>query len=404
MNNRFKLILLLFISVQCFVQPALVQGEQGPGQNKPAKGPNGGKLLRDGNVTLELAIFERGVPPEYRAWISLDGQPTNEGELAVTLNRLGGQQNLFTFYKTKDYWRAEGVVGEPHSFDVSVELTLKGKTYRWQWESYEGRVEIAPEIAIKAGINTVSAGPGNVERHIQVYGRLVTPADQTAQIRARFPGIVTEVLVNVGDRVQKGDVLALVESNQSLQTYELKAPFKAMVQTRVANIGEITGDGPLFTLINNDRLWAELKIFPSQRFEVKTGQDVHTHHGKHIHEGIIANMTPASQGKPYVMARVVLHNPNIEMAPGDLVSANIDAEKIAVPLVVDNRALQSFRDWQVVFIQIGNTYEIRPLELGRRDDRYTEVIKGLKLGDSYVVENSYLIKADILKSGASHDH
>ncbi len=32
------------------------------------------------------------------------------------------------------------------------------------------------------------------------------------------------------------------------------------------------------------------------------------------------------------------------------------------------------------------------------------VLSGISLGDNYVVENSYLIKADIEKSGASHDH
>jgi cobalt-zinc-cadmium efflux system membrane fusion protein len=72
--------------------------------------------------------------------------------------------------------------------------------------------------------------------------------------------------------------------------------------------------------------------------------------------------------------------------------------------MVDNRALQSFRDWQVVFIQIGETYEIRPLELGRTDGQFTEVLSGLNAGDSYVVENSFLLKADLEKSGASHDH
>lgn len=92
------------------------------------------------------------------------------------------------------------------------------------------------------------------------------------------------------------------------------------------------------------------------------------------------------------------------MAPGDLVVGQIDVEKIDVPLAVDNRALQDFRDWRVVFIKVGNTYEIRPLELGRSDGRLTEVLDGLNAGDHYVVENSYLIKADIEKSGASHDH
>ncbi len=105
-----------------------------------------------------------------------------------------------------------------------------------------------------------------------------------------------------------------------------------------------------------------------------------------------------------MLARAALGNENNDMAPGDLVNGKIDVEKIEVALVIDNRALQDFRDWKVVFIKVGDTYVIRPLELGRSDGRYTEVLNGLKAGDHYVVENSYLIKADIEKSGASHDH
>ena len=92
------------------------------------------------------------------------------------------------------------------------------------------------------------------------------------------------------------------------------------------------------------------------------------------------------------------------MTPGLLVAGDIVVEAVEAPLAVDNRALQSFRDWTVVFIQVDDTYEIRPLELGRSDGHFTEVLDGLQAGDRYVVENSYLIKADIEKSGASHDH
>jgi cobalt-zinc-cadmium efflux system membrane fusion protein len=44
------------------------------------------------------------------------------------------------------------------------------------------------------------------------------------------------------------------------------------------------------------------------------------------------------------------------------------------------------------------------LELGRRDGENVEVLGGLEPGTEYVTGNSYLIKADIEKSGASHDH
>jgi cobalt-zinc-cadmium efflux system membrane fusion protein len=73
-------------------------------------------------------------------------------------------------------------------------------------------------------------------------------------------------------------------------------------------------------------------------------------------------------------------------------------------LVVPVTALQTFRDWEVVFIRSGDTYEVRPIEIGRRDGSRVEVLSGLRKGDQVVVEQSYLVKADIEKSGTSHDH
>lgn len=382
--------------------------ERGPydehSDNEEQKGPNGGKLLHDGDVELELAIFERGVPPEYRAWITHDGKPVNSAELTVTLSRLGGQQDVFTFSKQEEYWLGDGVVTEPHSFDVAVNLRLEGKNLQWQWESHEGRVEIAADMAKKVGIGSEVAGPGSIERHLQVYGRLTTPPDQKAHLRARFPGVVTAVRANLGDRVNKDDVLAVIESNESLQSYELRAPMAGVIQERLANVGETTNGSPLFTLINNETLWAELKVFPGQRRQVQPGQSVHIEHNNHTHESQITHITSLSGGAPFVLARVSLRNESNDMAPGDLVNGKIDVEKVDVPLTIDNRALQDFRDWKVVFIKVRDTYEFRPLELGRSDGRYTEVLDGLNAGDQYVVENSYLIKADIEKSGASHDH
>ncbi len=58
----------------------------------------------------------------------------------------------------------------------------------------------------------------------------------------------------------------------------------------------------------------------------------------------------------------------------------------------------------MVFIRIGEDYEIRPLQLGRRDGTHVEVLGGLAAGDEIVVGQSYLVKADIEKSGAAHDH
>lgn len=86
------------------------------------------------------------------------------------------------------------------------------------------------------------------------------------------------------------------------------------------------------------------------------------------------------------------------------VRAYIETRRVTVPLRVPVSALQKVGEWDVVFVRVGDVYEARPLTLGRRNEEYVEVLSGLAVGEQIVVEQSYLIKADIEKSGAVHDH
>lgn len=369
------------------------------------RGPHGGLLLQQDDVSVELLIFEQGVPPEYRAWIMKNSQQVIENaNLKVELTRLGGQKDIFDFTFDGDYWLGQGVVAEPHSFDVSVMLNYKGRNYHWQWESYEGRTQIATDTAEKAGIQTAKAGPGVIEQTVKTYGLLTTALDRVSQVRARFPGVVIRVTANLGDLVSQGDAVAEVESNESLQTYVVRAPIDGVITERHINGGEVTGETALFAITDLSTLWAELRVFPGQRREVAVGQTVRVTADGIDRQGTVRHLLPAGDDTPYILARVGVDNSDGLLTPGLLVAGDLVVDTVEVPLAVDNRALQSFRDWTVVFIQVGDTYEIRPLELGRSDGEITEVLSGLQPGDRYVVENSYLIKADLEKSGASHDH
>jgi cobalt-zinc-cadmium efflux system membrane fusion protein len=75
-----------------------------------------------------------------------------------------------------------------------------------------------------------------------------------------------------------------------------------------------------------------------------------------------------------------------------------------VPLVVPLTAVQAWRESDAVFVAEGDRYQVIPVVLGRRDDVSVEVLEGLEPGARVVVSNSYLVKADIEKSGAAHDH
>jgi membrane fusion protein, heavy metal efflux system len=105
-----------------------------------------------------------------------------------------------------------------------------------------------------------------------------------------------------------------------------------------------------------------------------------------------------------MLARVVLPNPEGAWRPGLFVHGIVRANEAELPVAVEASALQTFRDWDVVFLRVGDLFEAVPVEIGRRDDEWVEIKAGLKAGDLYAAKNSFIVKADIGKSGATHDH
>ena len=371
-----------------------------------SKGDHNGRLLQKDNFVVELAIFEQGVPPEYRAWATKDGKnlAPDEWQLEVKLIRLGGKVNTFTFAPTQDFLQGQGIVEETHSFDVDVKATHRNKTYRWSYPSYEGRITLARDIAKASGISTSVAGETQLRERIKLYGNIVADPLRISHIQARYPGLILSVNPTIGTRVKAGDTLAIVEYNESLQDYPLIAPIEGVVVERHANAGEFTADRVLFTILDERLLELHLQAFPGDAGKIKTCQTVYIEANDQQAQTRIEYITPRHGETPTLEVHASIDNSAGNWVPNQAVEAWVDIAQISVPLAVDQRALQHFRDWQVVFVQVGETYEIRPVELGRRDGQFVEVLSGLNPGDIYVVENSFLLKADLEKSGATHDH
>ena len=285
-------------------------------------------------------------------------------------------------------------------------LLFSGKVFYAQADTdhHAEAITINHAIAQQSGISTAPAGAGEIHQTLSLYGRVVADADSVSHIRARFPGTLVKVNAKLGERVNKGDVLAEVESNDSLRRYQLTAPLSGIVSERHASVGESTDAQVLFTVANFDQLWAELQIFPSQMAAAKVGQAVSLKLGDAQLSTQLTHIIPGANDQAFVLARAAIDNRSALWAPGMLVAAELSTSRQAVPLVVDNLALQSIAGITVVFVKEGNKYEARPLTLGRSDSHYSEVLAGLSVGENYVLTNSYVLKADLQKSGAEHQH
>jgi cobalt-zinc-cadmium efflux system membrane fusion protein len=382
--------------------------EQGHAETTEARGPHGGRLLTDGDFQLEITIFEDGVPPEFRVYARHGGKPLAPAgvDLTVELTRLDGEKSLFRFTPEQDYLKGNGTVTEPHSFDLRVEAVHGARKHAWTYGSYQGRTRIGADMARSMGIGTAVAGPGILRERLPLYGSIRPDAERVREVAARFPGVVRSVSVQLGETVKAGQRLATVESNESLQTYAVTAPISGLVTQRTANPGEATGERALFVISDYAGVWAELSVFPRDRARLQAGQAVKitAADAQQSGEGRIGAIAAAEGGGPALVARVPLDNAQGQWTPGQFVTADVVIGESPVPLAVPNAALQGFRDFTVVFAQVGETYEARMLELGRSDGEMTEVLAGLKPGTRYVSANSYVVKADIEKSGASHDH
>lgn len=390
-------------------------GEDGHGHGREEahdeapKGPNGGRLLEAGDFALEITIFENGTPPKFRLYAYEGGKlvaPSKVGA-SITLSRLDGEENLFAFEAEGDYLSGDGVVTEPHSFDVAVEAKYKGKTHRWQYDSYDGRTIISPSMAAEMGLEVEPAGSQVIETTLDLLGRVEFAPNAQSTLRARFPGEILEVRKTEGQTVKAGEVLARIESNESLQAYDIKAPMDGVIVSRTAQKGDVVSDQPLFVIGDLTSLRIDFHVYPGDTDTVKPGQTVAVTSidGRHSAETELEFYLPTAESATQTLIMLApLPNPNMKWVPGMTVKGQVVVGKRSVPIAVRPEALQRFRDFTVVFAQVGDTFEVRMLELGEETSDWVEVLGGIKPGQPYVTTNSFILKADLEKDGAAHNH
>lgn len=412
MSPLFRMASLLLVPTLlagCGEAPA-EQEEHGAAEAEFERGPHRGRMLRDGNFAVEVTIFEDGLEPEFHLYAYRDDKPVRPQnvQIAVELTRLGGRIDRFAFTPQEDYLRGGGVVREPHSFDVKVRATEAGRTHNWAYASYEGRTTITADAARTGGVRSERAGPVTIAELIDMSGRIEITPEGKADVRARLPGVILSMQGELGQKVRRGQVLLRVESSHSLQTYTVTAPISGTIVEKNANIGDVTGDRALFVIADPTQLHAEFFVYPRDAERVRVGQAVSLRSlsGEAKLTGSVEAILPtADLASQTVLAHVHLPpSAANQFRPGMGIEGAFSISQTQVPLAVRTKAIQRFRDFDVVYAKVGNSYEVRMLELGRRTPEWTQVLGGLEPGTDYVTDGAFLIRADIDKAGASHDH
>ena len=194
----------------------------------------------------------------------------------------------------------------------------------------------------------------------------------------------------------------------SLSRFEIRAPLGGTVTERDVTIGEaIDAAREIFVIADLSSVWVEAKIPAASLSAVRQGQQA-TVISKDLDRRADGRITyigsVVGEETRSAIARIAVANPDGRWRPGLFVTVQLVQTSTTVPLAVRADGIQTFRDWQVVFVKYGDWFEARPLELGRSDGTWVEVLSGLSPGVQYASKNSFAIKAEIGKLGATHDH
>jgi cobalt-zinc-cadmium efflux system membrane fusion protein len=394
------------------IEPPAPVGEREGGQREEerARGPMGGRLFGEKDFQAEVTIYEpQGLEPSFRVYFYENGRPLDPAGITLTidLQRINRVETI-TFEKQGMFLAGEQPVVEPHSFDATVRAQRGGGSHEWRFQSVEARVEIGEESRRKAGIGIETAGPAKLSIRLDLNGRIAPNEEQMAHVSPRFPGLVKSVKKKLGDSVAKGEVLATVESNESLQVYEVTAEMAGTIIAKHITLGEfVSGHDPIFTIADLSTVWADFSVYRQDFPLLRRGQTVLLETGPGMEKvgARIDYISPfGSENSQTMLARATVPNPKGEWRPGLFVRGSVITDQAEVPVAVKASALQTYRGWDVVFLSVGELFEAVPVKTGRRDSDWVEIVSGLKAGDRYAAENSFIVKADIGKAGASHDH
>jgi membrane fusion protein, heavy metal efflux system len=279
--------------------------------------------------------------------------------------------------------------------------------------SEEGEIEISPEGIKMAGITCAKVSTGSIGVSIDLSGEVGFNEDRLVHVTPRFSGIAKEIRFRVGEYVNAGDVVSVIESNESMTLYSMKAPISGRIIEKHISPGEhVSQEQSIYIIADLSSVWVNLAVYSKDALTVKPGQKatISAIGSDNTTQGTIHYVTPVMDVQTRkIIARVVLPNGNNTWRPGTFVNAHVEVGDGEEGVIVEKDAIQVLNNKNVVFIQ-HEPGRFKPVEVtvGESDSRRIRILGGLETGTAYVDKGAFEIKAKVVTSSlgghAGHGH
>ncbi len=198
----------------------------------------------------------------------------------------------------------------------------------------------------------------------------------------------------------------LSRDEPNLALCELRAPFAGTIVEKRCALGEyVTDQRQCFVLADLSTVWVLITVYPQDMSRVAVGQKVRVTAVGLDAETEISYVSPSvSEATRTATARAVLPNGDRRWKPGMFADASITIARATVRVLVPNDAVQLIDRTPVVFAAADDGFEPLPVTTGRSDATHTEIVAGLEPGRRYVARNAFIVKAEMSKGEAAHEH
>mgnify|MGYP003633206321 CR=1 FL=1 len=202
----------------------------------------------------------------------------------------------------------------------------------------------------------------------------------------------------------------VASSDISLTRYELTAPIAGTIIERHAVLGEVLTEGaqpPAFIVADTDSVWVDAAIYGADLGRLRAGAAVSIDPGDGGRpiESTIDFVSPQIGERTRTgRARIVIDNPGDRLRPGMFVTVIAAASDAQPTLRVPVSALQTVEGESVVFVRTSDGFEVRHVQIGRRSDRYAEILSGVAIGEMIATTGTFSLKAELQKEEFDDGH
>jgi len=203
-------------------------------------------------------------------------------------------------------------------------------------------------------------------------------------------------------------IAAVARSRHASPYLTLTAAKSGIILERKVNPGEfVEKDTELFNLADLSKIWLVGYAFEKDSPFLKEGQKIRgsleESSGMEIN-GILSYVSPILDPNSKTLeVRAEVDNKDLKIKPNMYAQMFVNIGKVK-RLAVPNSALEKYGDYTFAYVKTKpHTYEERKVVIGKKNDKYAEVVSGLKLGEEVVTNGSFALLGESIKKQESNE-